>query len=239
MFAAIDWPSITGSLALLNIALAAGTIFWILSIKREPTSALAWCLLVLFVPLVGSLLFVLFGYQSIHVPLPRKRLHAETFRTRPEAEDEDDGAEGYEGLAGLARRLGARPPVGGNAVTLYHHGADAYDAMEAAIRSARHHIHVQFFITRADESGKRFMTALAERARAGVEARFLYDAVGSWRLDARVLNTLRKAGGKALPYLTLLNPLRRRIQINLRNHRKNLVVDGRIGFTGGLNIGDE
>jgi len=239
MFAAIDWPSITGSLALLNIALVAGTIFWVLSIKREPTSALAWCLLVLFVPLLGILLFLLFGYQSIHVPLRRKRLHAETFRTRPEAEDNGDGAEGYEGLAGLARRLGARPSVGGNAVTLYHHGADAYDAMEAAIRSARHHIHVQFFITRGDESGKRFMTALAERARAGVEVRFLYDAVGSWRLDARVLEILRKAGGKALPYLTLLNPLRRRIQINLRNHRKNLVVDGRVGFTGGLNIGDE
>jgi cardiolipin synthase len=239
MFAAIDWPSITGTIALLNIALAAGTIFWILSIKREPTSALAWCLLVLFVPILGSFFFVLFGYQSVHLPIKRKRRHAEEFRARPDVEDESDADEGYEGLAGLARRLGARPPVGGNAVTLYHAGADAYDAMEAAIRSAEHHIHVQFFITRADDSGKRFMTALAERARAGVEVRFLYDAVGSWRLHNRVLNIVRTAGGQALPYLTLVNPLRRRIQINLRNHRKILIVDGKVGFTGGLNIGDE
>jgi cardiolipin synthase A/B len=239
MFAAIDWPSITGSLALLNIALAAGTIFWILSIKREPTSALAWCLLVLFVPLLGSFFFVLFGYQSVHLPIKRKRRHAEEFRARPDVEDESDAEEGYEGLAGLARRLGARPPVGGNAVTLYHAGADAYDAMEAAIRSAEHHIHVQFFITRADDSGKRFMTALAERARAGVEVRFLYDAVGSWRLHNQVLNIVRTAAGQALPYRTLVNPLRRRIQINLRNHRKILIVDGKVGFTGGLNIGDE
>lgn len=239
MLAAIDWASITGALALFNIALSAGTVFWVLTVKREPTSALAWCLLVLFLPIFGSLLFVLLGYQSIHVPLRRKRRHAEEFRTRPDAPESLETPSGYEGLAGLASRLGARPMVGGNAVELYHDGATAYDAMLAAIQSAKHHIHMQFFIARGDESGRRFMTALAERAKSGVEVRFLYDAVGSWRLHTSVLNILTKAGGKALPYLTLVNPLRRRIQINLRNHRKILVVDGKVGFTGGLNLGDE
>jgi cardiolipin synthase A/B len=239
MFAAIDWASITGALALFNIALAAGTVFWVLTVKREPTSAIAWCLLVVFLPIFGSLFFVLFGYQSVHVPLKRKRRHAEEFRTRPDAPESQDPQCGYEGLAGLACRLGARPMVEGNAVELYHDGAAAFDAMIAAIRSAKHHIHMQFFIARSDESGKRFMTALAECARAGVEVRFLYDAVGSWRLHNRVLKILTEAGGKALPYLTLVNPIRRRIQINLRNHRKILVVDGKVGFTGGLNLGDE
>src|SRR5262245_62798800 len=113
--AVLDWATITGSLALLNIALVVGVVVWVLAVKREPTSALAWCLLVIFVPILGSLFFILFGYQSIHVPLRRKRQHAEAFRTRPEAEGGGDGAGGYEGLAGLARGLGARPPVGGNA----------------------------------------------------------------------------------------------------------------------------
>src|SRR5262249_25079550 len=239
IFAALDMPSIAGALALLDLALAAATVVWVLTIKREPTSALAWCLLVVFLPIIGSLLFVLLGYQSIHVPLRRKRRHASEYRGRPPAPEGPDADGGYAGLAALARRLGAAPLTGGNTVTLYHDGAPAYEAMLDAIAAAKHHIHMEFFITRGDDSGVRFMTALAERARAGVEVRFLYDAVGSWRLDARVLNILRKAGGKALPYLTLLNPLRRRIQINLRNHRKNLVRDGRIGFTGGLNIGDE
>jgi cardiolipin synthase len=111
--------------------------------------------------------------------------------------------------------------------------------MVEAIHAAQHHVHMQFFIARGDESGKRFMTALAERAQAGVEVRFLYDAVGSWRLHTRVLRILEKQGGRIHPYLTLVNPLRRRVQINLRNHRKILVVDGRIGFTGGFNLGDE
>lgn len=239
LYALLDWPSITGSLALLNLALTVAVVFWVLTVKREPTSAIAWCLLVILVPVFGSVLFVLLGYQSIYVPLRRKRLHAAFYRGRPPAPEGPVSADGYEGLASLARRLGAAPPVGGNAVTLYHEGGPAYAAMLSAIASARHHIHMQFFITRGDESGVRFMTALAERARAGVEVRFLYDAVGSWSLHTRVLKILTGAGGQASPFLTLLNPLRRRIQINLRNHRKVLVVDGRVGFTGGLNIGDE
>jgi cardiolipin synthase A/B len=239
LIAAISWPSITGSLALLNLAVAALTVFWVLSIKREPTSALAWCLLVVFLPLFGAVFFVLFGYQSVHVPLRRKRRHAEEFRGRPEHSEAASTSEGYEGLAGLARRLGARPLVGGNAVTLYDAGEAAYDAMLEAIRQAKHHVHMQFFIVRADESGVRFMTALAEKARAGIQVRFLYDSVGSWRLSARVIRILTDAGGKARPFLPMSNPLRRRIQINLRNHRKLLVVDGKVGFTGGLNLGDE
>jgi cardiolipin synthase A/B len=239
LFAVLDWPSITGSLALLDLALVAGTVFWILAIKREPTSAIAWCLLVIFLPLLGSLLFILLGYQSIHVPLRRKRRHASEYRGRPPAPEGPDADGGYEGLAALARRLGAAPLVGGNSVQLFHDGAPAYEAMLEAIAAAKHHIHMEFFITRGDHSGVRFMTALAERARAGVEVRFLYDAVGSWQLRTRVLHILTDAGGKAYPFLTLQNPIRRRIQINLRNHRKLLVVDGQIGFTGGLNIGDE
>ena len=239
IFAATGWSNITGALALVNIGLVAVTIVWILTVKREPTSAIAWCLLVLFLPVVGLVLFVLFGYQSVHVPLKRKRQHAAAFRERPPAPEGPAAAEGFEGLAGLARRLGAPPMSEGNAVELYHDGATAYDAMLDAIARAERHVHIQFFITRADESGERFMRALADRARAGVEVRFLYDAVGSWRLHSRVLKIVTDAGGQALPYLTLLNPLRRRVQINLRNHRKALIVDGKVGYTGGLNIGDE
>src|SRR5262245_49272661 len=238
-FAETDWPGITGSLALLNLALQAATIFWVLTVKREPISAVAWCLLVLLVPVFGIVFFILFVYQSIHPPLKRKKEHAEEFRARPGAPGAPTEVEGYEGLAGLACRLGARPLTEGNAITPYHEGAAAYDAMLEAILRAKHHIHMEFFIARADESGERFMSALAERARDGVEVRFLYDAVGSWKLHSRVLRILTRAGGKALPFLPLLNPLRRRIQVNLRNHRKVMVVDGKVGFTGGLNLGDE
>lgn len=232
----IDLARFTGPLALLDLVIVVITLFWVLAIKREPTSAIAWCLLVIVVPLFGALFFFVFGYQSVHRPLARRRRSGSgRVKNTPKLSDE----RGYEGLAELAVRLGADPLTTGNHVEIYHTGAEAFDAMLAAIRGAQRSIHMEFFIARADESGVRFMEALAEKARAGVQVRFLYDAVGSWSLRSRVLRILTDAGGQAEPFLTLLNPLRRRLQVNLRNHRKILVVDGQWGFTGGLNLGDE
>src|SRR5439155_3912591 len=84
----------------------------------------------------------------------------------------------------------------------------------------------------------RLIGLLAEKARAGVEVRLLYDAMGSVHLKGRTLRPLSEAGGLATAFLPL-NPLRSRIQVNLRNHRKVVVIDGRVGFTGGMNVGDE
>src|SRR3954470_2502915 len=133
VFAVLDWATITGALALLDIGLVVVMIAWVLTIKREPTSALAWCLLVVFVPLVGSLLFLLLGYQSIHAPLRRKRRRSADFHTPPLMPGRPEAPGGYEGLAGLACRLGAAPLAHGNAVDLYHAGEPAYEAMLAAI----------------------------------------------------------------------------------------------------------
>jgi cardiolipin synthase len=236
MIEIFDWPSVTGALALLNLAMVAVTMIWILAIKQEPTSALAWCLLVLIIPLGGVLLFFFFGYQNIHRPLNRKKQHAQTF---PMSRESGEPSGGYEGLADIGQKLGLGGPHSGNALEIYHEGQSAYDAMLAAIRAAKNHIHMEFFIVRSDQSGREFIEALAERARAGVKVRFLYDAVGSWSLKTKIIDDLTEAGGEVSPFLTLLNPLRRRTAINLRNHRKILIVDGLIGFTGGFNIGDE
>lgn len=238
LIADLQWPSVAGLLALVDLLAVSITIPFVLTIKREPTSAIAWCLLVFFLPVVGILLFIFFGYQFINRPLKRKKKHAEGYRSKQGPVVADPGAD-FEGLAALAEKLGASPLAGGNRVTLYHDGAAAYDAMIEAVGHARHHVHLEFYIARGDESGERFMTALAAKARAGVAVRFLYDAVGSWRLRSAVLRLLTDAGGRAVPFLARMNPLRRKLQINLRNHRKILVVDGRVGFTGGMNIGDE
>jgi len=241
------WQEITAWSALANFLLSAGTIVWVLAVKKDATSALAWCLLVLLLPLFGALFFLMFGYQHVHRPLSRKVRHKKRFRQShpPAREEPTPGATGapepdasWNGMARLAERFDAFPLTNGNRVTFYDEGPPAYKAMLEAIRSARHHIHLETFIFQPDDSGRLFLDALAERARAGVEVRFLYDAMGSRRLHRWTLRPLRAAGGKCSAFLPL-NPLRRRIQINLRNHRKVLVVDGQVAFTGGLNIGDE
>jgi cardiolipin synthase len=138
----------------------------------------------------------------------------------------------------LAQRFGAFPLTFGNQIAFYHEGRPAFDAMLQAIRAARHHIHMETFIFQPDHTGKEFLDALTQKAREGVQVRLLYDAMGSIRFHRKMLMSLLASGGKSSVFLPL-NPFRRRLQINLRNHRKILVVDGQVGFVGGLNIGDE
>lgn len=238
------WHEITAWSALIDLVLALATICWILAIKKETTSALAWCLLVVLLPFIGMVLFFLLGYQHVYRPVTRKRRHRARFReTHPVIHAHKAALPiavdtGWDGMARLAQRFDASPLTPGNVVDLYHEGQPAYDAKLEAIRSARHHIHLEYFIFQPDESGHLFLSELEKKAREGVEVRLLYDAMGAHHLRRRFLKPLVEAGGKTTAFLPV-DLLRKRIQVNLRNHRKILVVDGKVGFTGGLNIGDE
>src|SRR5262249_36065710 len=129
-------------------------------------------------------------------------------------------------------------PRSGNAVLLYHETTDAFSGLLQAIEAARDHIHLEFFIIRSDETGTALIELLARKAAQGVEVRLLYDAMGCVHLKRRFFDVLRQAAGRPVVFLPL-NPLRSRVQIHLRNHRKIAVIDGRIGFTGAMNIGNE
>ena len=126
----------------------------------------------------------------------------------------------------------------GNNIALFPDGRSGLEAMLDAICGARRSIHLESYILRSDETGRRFFAALSERARAGVEVRVLFDSVGSLGLDQGALSELRDAPADVIPF----NPLTRFYPVwapRRRDHRKILVVDGEVGFTGGLNIGDE
>lgn len=233
--------------ALLGLVCIVMTIPWILVTKKEATSALAWCLVVFFLPFVGTLFFLIFGYQHVHRPLDRKRRHRRRFASthadgggRVAAETPRDVVpdNSWQGMAHLAQRLGAFPASDGNAVTFYHDGRLAFDDLLEAVAAARYHVHLEYFIIQPDDSGGRLLGLLTDKARQGVEVRVLYDAMGSRRLHRWRLRGLVAAGGRCSMFLPL-NLLRRRIQVNMRDHRKIAVVDGRVAFTGGLNIGDE
>jgi cardiolipin synthase len=140
-------------------------------------------------------------------------------------------------IAEILRRRGLRFSEG-NAVELFDCGRAAFPAMLEAIRGARDFVHLETYLLRADRIGSRFLEALTERAASGVEVRVLYDAVGSYGLDPNALEPLRRAGAQVVVF----NPIRRfypRWAPRRRDHRKLLIVDGEIGFTGGLNVGDE
>lgn len=239
---------VAGGLFLTEIVVTIGTLLAVLHLKREPMSAIAWSLAVVLLPLVGPLLFFVFGHQTITRPIKRRKHRKHAYRSlsanAPAEATTGDRAsplavpKRWEVLAKLAHHADGFPVTPGNRVEVYHDGATAYDAMIAAIEAAKHHVHIQFFIVRADDSGRRFFAALSAAARRGVEVRFLFDSLGSHALSSRPVRELVAAGGKAAGFLPVLNPLYR-FRVNLRNHRKIVVTDGRVGFTGGLNIADE
>lgn len=241
-------------LAVLDLVVSIPSVIWVLMTKKESTSAVAWILLIILLPVLGAILLFFFGYNHVSRPLKRKRKHKLLYQPPPNPAGYVDSSPNWEAavptndpiardtingqLARLAHRFGAYSVTMTNQIDFYFEGRPAFDAMLASIAAARHHLHLEFFIFQPDELGRQFLEVLTERARAGVEVRLLYDAMGSHRLRSRLLRPLHEAGGKSSVFLPI-NPFRRRLQVNMRNHRKILVADGAIGFLGGLNIGDE
>jgi cardiolipin synthase len=238
------WTDVAGSLVVADIVIVAITLCWVLHIKREAMSAIAWCLVVILVPFLGAIFFFLLGSQSLSRPMDRRRHRSSAYKklTRTHGWPAADVPDRWDSLARLGHIGDGYPVTGGNAVTLYHLGRPAFDAMLEAIESAQHHVHIQFFIFRNDDLGQRFLEALSNVAKRGVNVRFLHDSVGAYNVSKRMLRPLTEAGGKAAAFLPMFNPLRKlriSFRVNLRNHRKLLIVDGRVAFNGGLNIGDE
>ncbi len=247
------------ALATLDIILIAVGISWVLMTKPNATSAVAWCLLMIFLPFLGPILYLFFGYQHVTRPLNRKRRHRQRY-LQPEfprdyhaaiqtehpanstspvlvSKAEEELSRDRQ-LAQLGYRLGGSSVTLGNQVDFYFDGPPAFEAMFATIKEAKHHLHMQSFIFQNDAFAKKFIDALTEKAKQGVEVRLLYDAMGSYFMRQSFLEDFRRAGGKSSVFLPI-NPLRRRLQINLRNHRKLLIADGQVGYVGGLNVGDE
>src|SRR5262249_3707634 len=150
-------------------------------------------------PLLGPLLFLLFGYQHVSRPLKRKRKHMRWFQMKhPLLREEAELNEGSPqwAIERLAWRFGAAPVTFGNTIDFYQEGNAAFEAKLEAIRTAKHHVHLEYFIFHPDQIGTAVLQLLTEKARAGVEVRLLYDAMGSRRLTQAALRPLREAGGE-------------------------------------------
>jgi len=140
--------------------------------------------------------------------------------------------------ARAAERLAGLPFLRGNSVQLLVNGDATFKSIFEGVDSAREYVLVEYYIVHDDAIGRELKTRLVERARAGVRVRFLYDEVGSLDLPRAYLDELRAAGIEVHAFHTRKGP-RNRFQLNFRNHRKIVVVDGRVAWVGGLNVGDE
>lgn len=232
-------PQIATVLALAYLAYLIPLAVWIVLQRREPVSTLSWLLSLAALPFLGFAFYYLFGPQRL-----RRRVRRRDRSRRLVGEAGQAAAPGGDLDARQLSRLGERatglPPSTSTAVELLVDGARTFDALLAAIASAEHHVHLEYYIFEPDGIGTRLRDALIERARTGVRVRLLVDALGSGRLRRRFLKPLREAGVAFAWFhrMRLLHALHARPKLNLRTHRKIAVIDGRIGFVGGINIAD-
>ncbi|MBA3452726.1 MAG: cardiolipin synthase, partial [Deltaproteobacteria bacterium] len=225
--------------SLVGVVWFIGNAIVIIMQRRPAASTIAWLLVMVFLPVIGFLVYLLIGPLRLE---RRKREHSNSKRIADE---------GMRGLAALHQRdeehhqlanvsiaVGGSPPLEAESVEIYFDGAATYAAILEAIAAAKDHVHVQYYIWEADTIGTRLRDALIERARAGVSVRVILDGTGA-RLPKKFLRPLREAGAK----VAWFNPVHlwsiRRRRIDFRSHRKIVVCDGRIGFTGGMNVCDQ
>lgn len=236
-------------IALVALVAQLGVIFGFLLLeRRQPAATLAWILTVLFVPVAGVALYLVFGLRrtikrSRAAEKLSKRTH-EVFRRHGltvQPANIAAIAPRIAPLIALGSRVDRAPASYGNAVDILTDAASTYRTMLDDIRASTDHVHVLFYIIQPDETGTSLRDELVARARDGVEVRVLCDAIGSVRLPGDFWRPLIDAGGKAAYFspVRFTPRLRRRDHINFRNHRKVVVVDGRLGLTGGINVGRE
>lgn len=210
---------------------------WIVLQKREPVATLSWLISLAALPFVGFLVYYFFGPQRIQRQR-RRRVRARATLPAPPA-GMRPGPDAIE-LAKMAQATTGLPPTTATRAQLLIDGAATYDALLEAVAKAREHIHLEYYIFLPDRTGTALRDALIERARNGIHVRLLLDAVGSGKTKQRFLQPLIDAGGE----VAWFHPMRlmwfwKRPWLNLRTHRKIVVIDSKVGFTGGINITDE
>jgi cardiolipin synthase len=212
--------------------------------KRQPVSSVAWMLAIVFIPIGGAVLFLLFGIDRIERRKASKQRSAEQLaaqrpqRLEHERPPRDTDRWETRRLMRLAQRLTNAWPTDGNNIELLTDTNRAMGLIEQALLSARESIHLEYYIWQPDRTGTRFRDLLIRKAREGVRVRFLYDGFGSFWLTKRFLQPMREAGIQVATFLPGQS-FRERWSLNLRSHRKLVVVDGQVAFSGGMNIGDE
>ena len=215
----------------------------ILSRKRQPVAATAWILAIVFIPIMGGVLFLIFGINSIHRRRQGKLAAAKDIAEKlpdPRPLDLSDLEMNRQQtqLSQVLTRESGYSLTGDNAVEIIADTRCTIARIEEAIRGAQHSINLEYYIWQPDRTGTRLRDLLIERAQAGVQIRFLYDSLGSMHLNRSFLHPMKSAGIQVVPFLPG-SSLRERWSFNNRSHRKIVVVDGKIGFTGGMNVGDE
>jgi len=247
----VDLGSLSSAVAVFFIVLTLGCVVAVVFFERKnPAATIAWVLVLVFLPVIGFIGYLFIG-SGFRVNKKKK------YKLKAQSDDIYDNfirqhlniaaalkfIEAHENAARLLTYLhneGESIYTADNRAELFLDGASMYDRMMEDLKSARSHIHLLYFSFNNDQIGREIAAILTRQAKKGVEVRLIYDSLGTRAvLSPPIFRKLRRAGGEVRGFSPLFSSLGARFRLNYRNHRKITVVDGRYGYVGGMNIGDE
>ncbi|GHT27818.1 cardiolipin synthase [Bacteroidia bacterium] len=223
---------------LIYVLLIAGTVIVVISENRSPIKTIAWLLVLIFVPIFGLIVYYIFGqdtrrmrhiserkYEQIRGLSFKNLTYNRNIKILPE----------YANLINLLRNSNLSPVLQGSKVEIITEGTRMFEALLDDMEKAKHHIHIEFFIFKNDQTGKIVKEMLMKKAAQGVEVRFLYDNVANWAVPNKFYGEM-KASGVQITSMLKAHFLKFADRLNYRNHRKVVVIDGVTAYMGGMNI---
>lgn len=225
------------------------TLFTIIKDKRDPVKSNAWIVVILYMPIIGFILYLLFGQnyrkkkilkrksftsQAEHKKIVKNQLKEFSLSKSVSNSEVSQNRD----LITLLLNNSRSPLTYNNHIEILNDGQDTFDMIIFELNQAKRFIHIEYYIVFDDVIGNIIADILIQKAKEGVEVRFIYDAVGCWSLTKKYIKKLKNGGVKIKAFMPVILPFFTS-KINHRNHRKIIVIDGDKGFTGGVNIADK
>ncbi|WP_297761294.1 cardiolipin synthase [uncultured Muriicola sp.] len=226
------------ALVILYILLALFLIAGLLINGVRPARTLAWLLAIFTIPVGGILLYIMLGRNRRKKKLARLRKNSIELPSSKENIEIETTQPKYKKMMSLVKKVTHYPPTSHNGVTLLEDGANTFNRIFEALEKAESYIYLQYYIFEEGKLANKLLTLFEEKIREGVLIKMIYDGVGSYSLSGSYLKKLKAMGVEVYPFLPFRFG-RFLSSLNYRNHRKIIVVDGIIAFTGGINISDK
>lgn len=219
---------------------AVGVIIVIISENRNPIKTISWIMVLVFLPVVGLIIYAFFGQDYTKRRVISKRMYNK-IKKRPLSELNSSELNHYPSqhveLIKLLRNLNQAPLLHGSSVQFFTAGRDKFESLFLDIGKATEHIHIEYYVWDDDVVGNLFKDLLINKSAEGVKIRVIVDAVGSWQVKESFYEEFRLAGIEVEEYMKVKFPMFTS-HFNYRNHRKIVVIDGKVGYVGGMNVAD-
>lgn len=217
-----------------------GFVVVVIAENRNPLKTIPWVIVLMLAPGVGLIFYFFFGQDNRKQKVISRRTYKRIMKRpqeHPFPQDICNVPAQYIPLSNLILNTNQSALLYGSRITVYSNGADKVDALLDEISKATHHIHIQYYIFCDDETGNRVKAALIAKALEGIQVRVLYDDVGCWNVKPKFFKEMKDVGIEVHTFLRVAFPIFTS-KVNYRNHRKIVVIDGHVGFMGGMNIAD-